>query len=308
VLQARIPGEIAPDRLALLNPQFFALDPLLAGMKRKLDLWPIYSIQFLSADATQKTEHGARSPIVWAGFSKQVAEAMMGLAKKQGVKCTSPPSVEIHSIDETGLAVTLGKKRVRAKLLVLAGKLSSSQQRMLGMASTWEPEVVQRYTFLKLRGAKWTGHVSPRVLPMSLDLGGKLFWAWMIPHKQQVQLAVIQPLESLAEMPPRKSMDRPSNALWKKRNLWIGRWPGRCRRRVWRTGRCSSARPGDSIRPAARIFIPIAGRPFLPHKSSKKHSTNATSRMRCIPTDNVGAQHWEITCAARSRICGFYSP
>jgi flavin-dependent dehydrogenase len=55
---------------------------------------------------------------------------------------------------------------------------------------------VRRYSFLRLKGAKWADLPAKPTMPMSLDLRGQLTWAWMIPGDGEVQLAVERPAQS----------------------------------------------------------------------------------------------------------------
>lgn len=202
ILHSCIPGEHAPDRLVVLNPEFFTLHKILEPLRRKMNLTAIYGAQFLADDPNTRSEHRHKSTLAYVAAYKDVRAACLKLAHDEGVEFMSPKTVQFHRIDETGLDVTLGKAHLHPSVLVLAGTLSDSQQRMLGLPEAWGPDLVHRYTFLKLRGAKWANMSGRPTLPMSLDLGGHLFWAWLLPHEGVVQLAVVQPVETLAKVKP----------------------------------------------------------------------------------------------------------
>ena len=80
---------------------------------------------------------------------------------------------------------------------------------MLGLPDEFHRDVMRRYSFVRLRGLeKWTQPDAKPVLPMSLDLSGKLTWAWMLPGVDEVQLAVEQPLDDVEHNPPQKLIEK----------------------------------------------------------------------------------------------------
>src|SRR2546421_11444587 len=60
-LHATIPGESFVDRLVHINPALFDLHKLLNGIKKQLDLAPVYGLRFLADDGTAKSEHVGKS-------------------------------------------------------------------------------------------------------------------------------------------------------------------------------------------------------------------------------------------------------
>ena len=65
---------------------------------------------------------------------------------------------------------------------MLAGALPPDPAKALSLPEMFSADVMRRYTFVRLRGEKW---ITPSPKPfayMSLDLGGKLTWAWMLMH------------------------------------------------------------------------------------------------------------------------------
>jgi hypothetical protein len=93
--------------------------------------------------------------------------------------------------------VTLGHHEYRPKGLILAARLAGEQERVVGLTDDWEGGILRRYTFLRVKGARLLDLGSRPVAPMSLDLGGRLCWAWLLPCEKQFQLAVEQPLETV---------------------------------------------------------------------------------------------------------------
>jgi hypothetical protein len=200
VLHATLPNEKPVDRTCLLNPAFFGLHKLLEPLKRKLELTAVYGAQFLADEAATRSEHRAKATMAHTVNYKDLRTAMMKIAADQGVEFATPKALEIHRLDEQGVDVTIGKGHVRPTLLVVGGILPEAQQKMLGMPDGWGPDVVRRYTFLRLKSAKWADLGTRPMVPMSLDLGHHLYWAWLLPHAGCVQLAIEQPIESLGRI------------------------------------------------------------------------------------------------------------
>jgi hypothetical protein len=202
ILHACLPDEKYPDRLVLINPEMFQLHPLLHPMRRKLDTTSIYGLQFLSDNPETRSEHRGKSTVSLVANYKDVRTAFQKMAAAEGVETINPKVVQVHSLDEKGLEVTLGKGRVNPKALVLAGRLPEAQEKMLGLPEAWGADVVHRYTFVNFKGSKQVELGGKPLMPMSLDLGGRLMWAWLIPHGPCIQLAVEQPVESLGKVSP----------------------------------------------------------------------------------------------------------
>ena len=203
VVHACIPGDHEPDRLVLINPALFALHPLLDPLRKRLDLTTVYGLEFVSDDPAVRSEHRSKSGIVYAASTKAVRTEFAKLAEQAGVETVhAPKHLELHRLDEHGLEVTLNKQTLRPKALVLGGRLPDGQQKMLGLPESWGPEVVQRYTFVRLAGKKWADLGARPIAPMSLNLKDTLCWGWLLPGPKYNQIAVAQPAETLAKLPP----------------------------------------------------------------------------------------------------------
>jgi hypothetical protein len=185
VAHSTIPGESEPDRLVIINPALFGLHPLLEPLKRKLEMTPVYGLQFLSDDPGTRSEHRSKSALAYVSPYKAVRAAMQAVAESQDVQCLAPKTLEIRRLDEHGAEVA-----------------AEAQQRRLGLPDSWGPDVVHRYTFLKLPGTKWADLGSRPVVPMSLNLKEMLCWAWLLPGPKGVQLAVEQPVETVGRVKP----------------------------------------------------------------------------------------------------------
>ena len=198
VLHSTIPGQAEPDRLVIVNPEFFTLHPLLEPLKRKLDLTPVYGLQFISDDPAMRSEHRNKSVMVYIASLKALRTAVQSVASAQDVELLQPKHLQVHRLDAKGVEVTVGKAEVRATTVVVAGDLPEPQRRVLSIPDSWERDVLHRYTYLKLGGAKWAPHLGARpTMPMSLNLKETLSWAWMLPGPKGVQLAVDQPITQI---------------------------------------------------------------------------------------------------------------
>jgi hypothetical protein len=202
IAHATIPGEAAPDRLVIVNPALFSLHPLLEPLKRKLESTAVYGLEFVSDDPATRSEHRSKSALAYVSTYKAVRAAMQAIADAQEVELLTPKTLEIHRLDETGADVNVGKAMLRPTALVVGGTLPEAQQKRLGLPESWETGVVHRYTFLKLSGTKWADLGSRPVIPMSLNLKGMFCWAWLLPGPKGFQIAVEQPVETIAQTRP----------------------------------------------------------------------------------------------------------
>jgi hypothetical protein len=195
VLHCVIPGKAPPERLVLLNPAFFALHPLLGSLRRKLDLTGVYGLKFLADDLAVRTEARDRSILGFVASYRQVRTEMAALAQAAGVRLLKPAVLQIRRLDETGVDVMVGNSAVRPKALILGGSLSPEQSRLLGLAEAWEPQVVHRYAFARIKKACSLDIGTRPIIAMSLDLQGTLCWGWLLPHPTGTQAAVCQPVK-----------------------------------------------------------------------------------------------------------------
>jgi flavin-dependent dehydrogenase len=208
VLHSLLPSGVAADRLVVVNPKLFDLDKSLAPLKRKVDLEGIYGAQFLGPTRETRSEHHSRSIMVAIASYREMRSAMHKLAEEQGVEFAAPKSLEIHRLDEQGIEVSVGRASVRPRVLVVGQRLKEEQLRLLGVPDAWDAEILQRYTYAKVRSPKGLD-LGPRpVIPMSLDVDGSLGWAWLLPGHGQVQVAVMQPVTTLRQSPPQRLLAR----------------------------------------------------------------------------------------------------
>lgn len=222
VLHSTLPCENWPDRLLILNPALFDLHPLLEPMRRKLEMTPIYGIKFISDSVGTASEHHSRSAMAAVTSYKLMRTAMIKLATSQDVELLTPKHVEIQRLDERGIDVTVGKARLRPRMLVLGGLPTEAEANMLGLPEAWGPDVVHRYTFLKLPGNKWADLGNRPVIPMSLNLRDSFCWGWLLPSEKCVQIAVEQPVETLDRVQPKQLLAHWVGVL-KSHEILVGR-------------------------------------------------------------------------------------
>src|SRR6476620_4716184 len=68
VVHCTIPQDHAPDRLALVNPELFALHKSLDKVKKKLTLCQVWGLTFLNDDGTTRGEYRASKCIAQVGY------------------------------------------------------------------------------------------------------------------------------------------------------------------------------------------------------------------------------------------------
>jgi flavin-dependent dehydrogenase len=200
IMHSTLPGEKSADRACLLNPAFFSLHKLLEPLKRKLELTPIYGIQFVADEPQTSSTFRSKSTAVYSVCYKDMRSALAKIAAHEQVELITPKHLQIQRLDESGVDVSIGKTKLRARMLVVGGELPPEQQKLLGIPETRGVEVINRYSFLWLKGAKWLQPTNRPVMSMSLDLDHQLLWAWMMPFHGGVQLAVNQPMDVVQQM------------------------------------------------------------------------------------------------------------
>jgi len=223
VTQVLVPNEPVAERLVLINPELFDLHPLLNGLKRKLELAPLYGLRFLADDAGTRSEYAGKSIGTYVGSFTELRSALAKLARDAGADLIEDADpLAILALDENGVEITVKGAHRKPKLLIVAADLPADSRRVLGMPTAWENGVVHRYSYL-LRDRPRDFEPGPRpLLPMSLDLKGQLTWAWLLVRGQQIQLAVEQPLEQVRSVRPSDLMQHWIDVLVKHQVLKAG--------------------------------------------------------------------------------------
>jgi flavin-dependent dehydrogenase len=193
VLHATIPGDQPPDRLVLVNPELFKLHDLLKPLQRKLSLWPMYGIRFLGDATDTASEHRSKTSEAGVAHYSHVRDAMKEVADKQGVESIAPSALDVHEVNEKGIELSIDGRRLRPRMLIVAGQLAADQRRTLAMPVSWEKELIHRYTFCRWRPPT-AASVLPEwpakpTMPMSLNLAGTYGWAWLYLHEGEAQLS-----------------------------------------------------------------------------------------------------------------------
>jgi flavin-dependent dehydrogenase len=211
---ATLPGERVPDRLVLLNPQFFALHKPLEKLKKKLELTAVHGVSFLSDEPQTRGEWRAKSVVAYVACYSDIRKQLAALLKDAGAKLMTPKSVSVARVDEKGFELLMDRHHaVRPRAVLLAGEAPDEMARAMGLADAFPADEMRRYSFLRLRGGKWTDLGPKPLLPMSLDLDRQLTWAWLLPGVDEVQLAVEQPLNTVSRIPPRQLMGKWAEVL-----------------------------------------------------------------------------------------------
>ena len=195
VVHVTPPGNTPADRIVLINPAWFDLSPLLAPLRRKLVTHGTYGMTFLGDTPEQHSEFRSKSTIVCTADLSDVRAAMVNVARSVDVHLLKPDALTINTVDETGAGFRADAFLSHAKAVVVTDLPAVHERRVLGIAdASWERGVLRRYSFVRYPRTTDPDTLRP-LLTMSLDLKGKLGWAWMIPHGREVQLAVEQSVE-----------------------------------------------------------------------------------------------------------------
>lgn len=204
VLHAPLSKTDAHDRLLLVNPAFFDLHKSLAAVKSALHLTPVHGLTFLADDPATRREHSTGAPAAFVVSAPQLHAECVRLAQGANVQFSARGGFCVHELDEAGVEIELGGKRLHPRLLIVGGELSAACRRMLGLQPGWDTGVVHHYTYLKLSGRKWLNdaHARQSLVPMSLDLKGALYWGWLLSGKDATQVSVLQPIGSASKLAP----------------------------------------------------------------------------------------------------------
>lgn len=187
-------------RLALLNPAFYSLHPMLAAVEKSLKLSPIFGLKFLSDDPAMSCEHCAEKPMVYVCDYQEMVDAMCDLAQQRGVEMVQNVDVAIDHLDERGASVKIDGRTMHPSALILSEPMEKNQQRMLGFDGEFDHEVFYRVTSMAVAAPAYG---EEKVLTrMSLDVGGSLAWGWLLVHDGKAQAVVAQPISSLERYEP----------------------------------------------------------------------------------------------------------
>lgn len=189
-----IPDEHQPDRLCLLNPRFFTLDPSLAGLKKKLAESTSWGVEFLSDDRADRSAYRAKAAVAMVVSYAAVRDAIRKLLKPAGIEAMDPAAAPVvTAVDETGMNVGIWRKSLRTRSLIVTGPLGETSRKVLGIEDPQDGSSMRNYTFARLPRDAYIEPAELAAKPvtvMSLDLAGTMQWAWLIAGKQEVQLAV----------------------------------------------------------------------------------------------------------------------
>jgi hypothetical protein len=201
IVHAPLANEPDLDRLVLVNPRWFSLAKPLEGLRRSLNLTAVYGTWFLGDAKESQSEFRSKTAVACIADLAEVRTALQKFAKAQGVEMVESADWVLHHLDEQGASVTLDSTPMHPRALVLAGPATPEQAKLIGLSDAWDRDVLHRYTFVRLPNPNGLDLGARPIMPMSLDLKGKLYWAWLLPGDGEIQLAVEQPMESVAAQP-----------------------------------------------------------------------------------------------------------
>jgi hypothetical protein len=213
VLHARIPGAETTDRLILISPEFFRCHPILSNLRKKLKLTQFFGLRFLCDDPTIRSEYRTNTEAGCIGRFKSLRDEFVKLAEAEGVELLTPKTIQIHRLDETGIDLSLGKSTIRARSLILGDNLPAAQMSQLGLPGVWPKEVVHRFTYVRCKQGKNLDLGNSPLMPMSLDLHGKLIWGWLLPGDGEFQIQVEQPIDTIEKIDGQSLLNHWCNVL-----------------------------------------------------------------------------------------------
>jgi hypothetical protein len=205
------------DRLTLINPDFFSLAPGLGKLKEEVELAEVWGIEYLGEQAGVRSESAGKMVAAYVGSFKQIHDGLAKLAGQAGgekVAGSAPiaGAVQVHAVDELGVAVRVGRRQLRARLMILSDGFGAEVRTALGVPEQWDAEVLHYYTFVKLRGEhggeRGMDGKKAGLVPMSLDLGGTMSWGWLLSGVSRAQVAVLQTAEAAGKTLPREQLKR----------------------------------------------------------------------------------------------------
>jgi hypothetical protein len=189
-------------KLALLNPAFFSLHPMLAPLEKRLKLKIVHGLKFLSDDFAVFCQHCSNEMMVYVCDYSELSDALKELARDQCVQLIENVSVEIHHLDERGLSVSVDGRRIYPAALILSECPEKNQQQLLGICEDWDHEVLYRFTSVTVpTPPKVDG---PHLIRMSLDVGGTLAWGWLLVNDEHAQAMTAQPISTVDRHEPKK--------------------------------------------------------------------------------------------------------
>jgi flavin-dependent dehydrogenase len=208
VVQATLPdaGPAWADRLVLVNPDLFQLHRLLAPLRRRLEMTPIYGLRFLGEEQIS-SQHRSKSAMGLVARYGDIRDAAAEIARQSGATLIQPASVSIIHVDETGLDVELDKQRIRAKALVVGNVPPAPAAALLGLDQGGDRQAMHRCFLAPLCGDAQIDLGARPLVPMSLDLQQMLRWGWLLEHRGAVQVSVIQALADPPRGTPRQWLE-----------------------------------------------------------------------------------------------------
>lgn len=178
------------DRLVSISPLFFDLHPSLAATRKRLTQSPFRGARFLG---DQPGTLGRYEPDAVSGYVAPLAEVSALLeadARKSAGAAINATALSVVGTDESSVELSVNGKTLKARMLIVGGDVPDSVRAALEIPASWEPGVLRRYSFARLRSAKLLGDDTVKTMFMSLDLAHRQSWAWMITSSDELQLAV----------------------------------------------------------------------------------------------------------------------
>ena len=191
------------DRLVTINPAFFKLHKSLESLRSKLDLTAVTYARFLGPNGEEA--HSRPSPSVskkpgnealaYIGSMLEVRQAMRQLALDAGVPRVEA-KLEAEAVDERGAHVLVNGEHLVPRILAVADPLSDESGAILEIPRfPGRGSSVQATARLAGSDGLFGAGADEEAIVLSLDLGRRLQWGWLLRRRDEAQLCVQCPPE-----------------------------------------------------------------------------------------------------------------
>lgn len=204
-VQLAAPAPSAPDRLVHLNPAFFALDEITRSLRDDLEITEYRGLVFLGDKPGSKGIYDQPSPVVGVTRYSSVERALRRLVDRAKIPVSMPKEIDVGTIHEKGVEVTLDAKTLHPRLILASDPLPEAIRRSLGVPLAWDADTLQTYAFVQTTAAHLNDN--ERRFFMTLELDDAEHWGWAYQHDDVLQIAVTaSPMSNDAQL--KKSLQR----------------------------------------------------------------------------------------------------
>ena len=185
------------NRLVTLSPELADLLPI-----DPPDAADVTAVRFLGPDNSARTtdklgtslskkKAASPGPVVRVAALDALRDATRRAALDAGIPRIAG-AITIQSTDENGVCITVGRKSISAKMLIVVDPLPSDAATAIGARTASDSAAFARsLSVLELDPAAVIADVG--TVPMALDLAGRLIWGWLLRDASRAQASVLHP-------------------------------------------------------------------------------------------------------------------